>query len=462
MNVMATGKSKLLILSKSTLQNGKIKTILESEGFRVATTESKSSVITRLKDNYDLLILPAEADEQPINEFVMTIRRSFSGAGMIVIVDPSNELAGVDAVGCGADDYLLNDSSPERIVTTVQAVLKSVRMKNELNVFKESVAMSYGYDNIVGLSEPIVEIRARAAKLAPTDIALLINGPSGSGKELLARVMHYHSKRRNHRFAAIDFSAHTTDSARAVMFGPTDDSSTREPTILEEADGGTLFLDNVDAMPRDLQSLTAEFLSDFVICRGTPAERRVDIRVMTSTSRDLSEMVANNEFDSELYSLISEISLQLPALSERVEDIPLLGEYFLRQACRTSKGKEIGLSEEAIGKLLAHHWPGNVRELETCIKRATALCRGDMLEPADITFASASDPVEGRREFRLLSTRGSSSLMDDTQRSLISRALDDNNWNFTRTAAELGIGRTTLWRKVKKYRLTRQTEDVEA
>jgi DNA-binding NtrC family response regulator len=305
----------------------------------------------------------------------------------------------------------------------------------------------------------MIKLKETARKLALTDITILIAGPSGSGKEHLARVMHHHSRRRTGPFVAVDFSAQSSQTVSSLLFG-SDETGTighvPAATLLEQAHGGTLFLDNVESVPFDLQSRLASFLTDFTVTpdNNRPA-RKLDLRVMATSGQNLAEMAKNGQFDTNLWALISEFSMNMPALSRRPEDIELLCEYFLGRLPSSSGRTATGISSEAVEKLLSHNWPGNVRELETCLSRGAALCRNDLLQPEDITFATGTGPVEGRHEIRILSTQRRNGLLDDTQRSIIAKALDDNNWNFTQTAQELGIGRTTLWRKVKKYQLTR-------
>jgi DNA-binding NtrC family response regulator len=277
--------------------------------------------------------------------------------------------------------------------------------------------------------------------------------------------MHHHSHRRTGPFVSIDFSVQTSQTAAEQLFGSNEtgtNRSTSANSLLEQADGGTLFLDNVESVPVDLQPQLARFLTDFTITKNNQNVRKLDLRVMAATSQNHAAITGDGHFDTELWNLISEIKMTLPALSRRSEDIELLCEYFLGRLPSKTDQTPTSISREAIEKLLQHDWPGNVRELETCLRRGAALCHTYLLQPEDISFTTNNGKIEGRRELRILNTRHQNGLLDDTQRSIIARALDDNKWNFTQTAQELGIGRTTLWRKVKKYQLSRgQGETVE-
>lgn len=466
MTQTATSHDRILIIDQTTVVDSELKAALSMEDYHVDTTDSGRAALERLEEEFDLLLVPDIIDDQSAAAFTAAVRRRYANTGIIVVTTESNENQGAEALAAGAHDYLLTSSSQVRILASVSRVLLLMRLKNELTVLRQNVAMAHGFDNLVGSSDEMIKLKETVRKLAPTDITVLIAGPSGSGKELLARVMHHHSRRRTGPFVAIDFSAQSSQTATEQLFGSDeagDNSQTPASTLLERAAGGTLFLDSVESISTDLQQRLVRFLIDFTVAtdRARPS-RKLDLRVMAATSRDLASMAADGEFDTELYNLISEIKISLPSLSRRPEDIELLCEYFLRRLPTTTNRNAISISREAVEKLLRHDWPGNVRELETCLSRAAALCRSDHLQPEDITIATRTGPIEGRREIRILSPRRRNGLLDDTQRSIIARALEDNNWNFTQTAQELGIGRTTLWRKVKKYQLTREQAETVA
>lgn len=461
-----TSHDRILLIDQTTVVGSELKAALATEDYHVEVADSGCAALERLEEEFDLLIAPDMVDDQSTVEFTAAVRHRYPNTGIIVVTTESNESQGAEALAAGAHDYLLTTSSQVRILASVRRVLQSMHMKNELTMLRQTVAMAHGFDNLVGSSDEMIKLKEMVRKLAPTDITVLIAGPSGSGKELLARIMHHHSRRRTGPFVAIDFSAQTSQSAAEQLFGSDeagDGSQLPATTLLEQADGGTLFLDSVESISADLQVRLARFLTEFTIAtNGARPSRKLDLRVMAATSRNLGSMVSDGEFDSELYNLISEINLSLPSLSRRPEDIELLCEYFLRRLPAGTTQTTISISREAVDKLLFHDWPGNVRELETCLSRAAALCRTDVLQPEDITFATSAGQSEGPRELRILSTRSRNGLLDDTQRSIIARALEDNNWNFTQTAQELGIGRTTLWRKVKKYQLTREQAETVA
>ena len=294
-------------------------------------------------------------------------------------------------------------------------------------------------------------------RVADTDIAVLITGPDGVGKDLVARVLHFHSKRRRQPIITVDFSTIPEAHQEAVLFG-TSDARGRQPGSLERAHGGTLLLKSPLAATRQVQQKLAEFLKDkTVTAEGEDFVHTLDLRVITVSSINLPKAASENKFLQELYYLLGEVLLTVPSLYARRDDVSDLTAYFMHRLGAELGKTEVSLTPEALEKLMSYHWPGNVNELRNVIKRALTLCDDGVIDADHVIFAH-DGTVAVETGPRKLTIKGSR--LDTTQRSVIVQALEDNDWNFTRTAAELGIGRTTLWRKVKKYNLKRDTESV--
>lgn len=378
----------------------------------------------------------------------------------IVITGSDAVDSAVEAIQAGAFDCIARPFNPPKLHSKIKQALERGRMRHELNTLRAHVAMSYGFDNIVGVSKPITQLKETAIRIAPTDIGVLITGPSGSGKELIARAIHHHSNRCRHPFVAIDCSTIPDALIESELFGQvTDglsDATQSRRGLCEKADGGTIFLDEVSGISLPVQMKLLRFLQDTEVRPvGGSDSRKVNVRIIAATSRSLATLVKEGKFREDLYYKLDVIPLVLPPLAERMDDVEMLTEYFLRHLCFELSRPTLSISRPAIEKLLSHRWPGNVRELENTLKRAAVLCTGDQLEAADITFVTSDSGAavttsasEGPRQLVL-----KGGLLDHHQKEVIVRALDDNRWNFTRTAAALGIGRTTLWRKIKKYNL---------
>ncbi|RME28780.1 MAG: sigma-54-dependent Fis family transcriptional regulator [Candidatus Zixiibacteriota bacterium] len=460
---------QLLVVDNETSSRKLMADTLKKEGYGVttaATCEKARELIRREK--FDLVLAGLTPDNQTGLEVAQCLRTNSPGTEFIVVTSEGSAFSVGELIQAGAADYLTKPLVSEHLRLRVKKALELRRMKEELTTLRQHVAMSYGFDNIIGVSRVMKKLKATARRVAATDITVLITGPSGTGKELFARAIHHHFNRRDRRFVAIDCGAIPEQLLESELFGHTKGSFTSahqsRTGLLAAADGGTVFLDELNNMPMPVQAKLLRFLQDSVIRPvGTSKTHKVDVRIIGATNKDLAEMVSANRFREDLYYRLNVIPLYLPPLSERPEDIEVLTEYFLRKIATELERPAFTISREAVAKLRRYHWPGNVRELENTLKRAVALSRETVLDADSIVFVGPlvrpEEPTnkeatveEGTHRLSLKVGR-----LDDTQRTLILKALDQNDWNFTRTAAQLGIGRTTLWRKIKKYNLSRET-----
>lgn len=429
--------------------------VYEAESIETAKAEMSARTI-------DLVLSDLRLGQESGLDVIKLVRRDYPEAEIILVTGYASIESAVEAMRSGAYDYLTKPVSPEELLLRVQKAIERKLMRQELTALRQHVAMSYGFDNIVGISKPIQQIKETAKRIAPTDITVLITGGSGTGKELFARAIHYHSNRRSGKFIPIDCSAVPEGLLESELFGHVKGSFTHavatKKGLFEEADGGTLFLDELSNMPQSTQVKLLRFLQDSEVRPvGSVISRKVNVRILAATNKDLRALVAEGSFREDLYYRLNVIPLTLPSLTERAEDIEILVEYFLRKIANDAGGHSLSISRAAIDLLLAHTWPGNVRELENTLKRGAALCASGRIEADDIIFISGekvAPKAENGPAVSTLTLKGG--LLDSGQRSLIIKALNDSEWNYTKAAAELGIGRTTLWRKLKKYNLTRE------
>jgi DNA-binding NtrC family response regulator len=454
-------KSCLLIVADDLVVQQQLVSILQTTTEQLLTVDSAEEAIRRSRSaDIDLVICDQKLFYSSGSALLDAARRQTPATDIILICGRDSYESIVDALHRGAADCLVLPLNPVEVTTKIRQVLEHRRLRRELTTLRSHVAMNFGFDNIVGVSKSITQAKETAARIAPTDISVLITGPSGSGKELFARTLHHHSERRRNRFVAIDCSAIAESRIESELFGqpPKPAAPTISPcrSLCEEADGGTLFLGEITELSSAAQARLLRFLQDGLIRPvGDTEPCKVDVRVIAATSSSISSLVSEGKFREDLYYKLAVILLTLPSLSDRADDIELLTGYFLRRLSHELSKPELAITRAAVDKLLSHRWPGNVRELENTLRRAAALCSDNQIDTADITFvasdAAVSSEDESREGSRSLTLSGG--LLVHHQREVIVRALDDNRWNFTRTATALGIGRTTLWRKIKKYNL---------
>ncbi len=450
----------LVVTTDRTLADS-ITTELTKTGYAVKTIASLDDALNILeKDQTDVLLLGRTTIDKSDAETLGRIRQS-SAATEVIILGELDDSQAADIARGGAFDSLPEPISPPQLLMKIDKALEHRKMKQELNLLRQHVAMAYGFDNIIGESPAVEQLKETARRIAPTEIPILITGQGGTGKELLARTIHHHSNRRKEKLVIVDCAAIPRSMLDEELFGGRNATSDMAGTgLLKDADGGTVYLKNVTELPLTTQSqLLRLFQYSEIIPIGAKAPVKVDLRTIAASTADISAAVAAGAFRKDLFNYLSVITLHVPPLQERQEDTELITEYILRKIAREQNLPSFTCTRHAMERLLRYDWPGNIRELENILKRAVGLCSAGRIEAEDIIFiGSAATP---RADTPPADTESGSrqGLLADSQRTVIARALEDNNWNFTLTAQKLGIGRTTLWRKVKKYDLRRESKE---
>lgn len=372
---------------------------------------------------------------------------------LIILTSDASIRSAVTAIKQGACDYIIKSPDHDELLEAVRRVFESETDDRENVSAFEEIAWKYSFDNIIGVSHAARKMRELASRVAPTGISVLITGEPGSGKEFLAKTIHYHSKQRKNRLISILCSNPANDST----------APRKNPFkgLLDNPSGGTIFLDDIDGASPALQAELLHFLQN----AGDKSDdhstsRKIDFRIIAAATEDLVELAEEGRFKKELLYRLSVVPIYIPPLKNRIEDMPLLVEYFLKMedACRT--GDKLSISNEAMQLLLARNWPGNIRELETLIKRAAAVCKNGQIGADEI---SSMSPDQMTLSLPLSDSPQDidSGTLEESLKERIRTALYNNNWNLTRTATRLGIGRTTLWRKIKRYKIVRKGETAD-
>jgi two-component system NtrC family response regulator len=413
--------------------------------------QSTISQLRRFEPSVVTLDLGLPPDPDNASEGLQALQEILSLAPLtkvIVVTGNNDKENALKAISMGAYDFYQKPIDSDTINILIQRALNLTRLENE-NRLLSTTKPSMG--RIIGNSEAIQGISRKAEKIASTDITTLLLGESGTGKEVFARSIHEHSQRKDNNFVAINCASIPENLLESELFGYEKGAFTgaNKTTIgkVETAKGGTLFLDEIGDMPLGLQAKMLRFLQERVIERvGGRSEISVDVRVICATHRDLPGMVKDETFREDLYYRVGEISILIPPLRDRDEDVVLLARTFLNQYKEEYGNKVKGFSDHAIKAMLAHKWPGNIRELQNKLKSAVVLAEGTLIEPDDLGLSLSSDETEqttlNLREVRELA-----------ESKAIRRAFHQSEQNMSRTAELLGVTRPTLYALIDKYRL---------
>lgn len=361
----------------------------------------------------------------------------------------------VKAVKKGASDFVLKPWQNEKLLATVHSAVNLSTSKREVQQLKTKYDtlrsdLEQPYQNIIGTSPAMQKVFHTIEKVAKTDANVLITGENGTGKELVARALHRRSNRSENTFITVDMGALHENLFESELFGHEKGAFTdaRESRVgrFEIANEGTLFLDEIGNLPLHLQPKLLSALQTHKIVRiGSNKPIEVDIRLICATNESLKEKVANNTFRQDLLYRINTIEIHLPPLRERNEDIDLLADHFLQQYKKKYKKKDLKLSDKALAHLKSYHWPGNIRELEHAVERSVILSDEPVLSPGDfllssVTGASHEIPVDDLN-------------LEEIEKTVIQKALDKHQGNISRAADDLGLTRTSLYRRMEKYEL---------
>jgi two-component system NtrC family response regulator len=383
----------------------------------------------------------------------------------IVITAYGDVETAVEAMRAGAFDYITKPFNRDQILMTVEKALIFGQAISENRRLRRLVHDDFRLENVVGSSPRMRQVLDVVERVARSDVTVLITGESGTGKELIAKGIHFSGPRAERPFIALNCAAIPETLMESELFGHKRGSFTGAIADakgkFEEASGGTLLLDEVSAMPSALQPKLLRVLQEQEIVRlGESAARKVDVRIIAATNRDLHTMVADGTFREDLYFRLAVIPIELPPLRNRREDIPLLADHFLKRASQRHKSGELRMEREVFAALSAYSWPGNVRELESSIERMVVLAKGEMITLEDLPENIRRPPNHAANVLLELPPGGLS--IDEVEREIIRQALEMHSGNQTRTARYLDITRSALIYRMQKFGLATSSEDSRA
>lgn len=443
-----------------------VEIILSKNGYKVSTADGIQTAVVALKSNkIDLMITDLKMNDGTGMDLLAKSKTIHNEIGVIILTAYGSIRNAVEAMRQGAYDYIAKPFRNEELLILVERALENQKMRQELSILREEIAWKYSFDSLVGNSAIMNQLKSLAARVAKSDIAILITGESGTGKELMAKAIHYHSERRKKKFVTIECSSIPENLLESEFFGHIKGSftsaySTRKG-LFEMADEGTVFLDEVGDMPLSLQAKILRVLQESEIRPvGAAESKKIDVRIIAATNQNLATLVSEGEFREDLFYRLNVLPIVIPPLRERPDDIPALIDHFIKWENSRKQGENTFISTAAMEKLIAHKWPGNVRELENTIKRAIALSRECKITADDILFIT-SDKSRVSRSAVLSFDNAETGTLEESLKQRIETTLYSNNWNLTKTAMKLGIGRTTLWRKIKKYDIRKSEKILE-
>jgi len=395
--------------------------------------------------------------------FLQEVRRRELELAVVLMTAFGSIESAVDAMKVGADDYLTKPVDLYELRRRVTNLLENRRLRDEVSSLQERLDKRFRFEAILGRSAAMEQLFEQMRAVAPTRSTVLLVGESGTGKELVANALHHASPRRDERFLAINCGAIPSDILESELFGHEKGAFTgavgRKIGKFELAHRGTLFLDEISELYPELQVKLLRVLEERQVMRvGGSDLVEVDFRLLAATNRDLEREVATGRFREDLYYRLKVVTLRIPPLRERPEDIPLLAEHYLERFA-AEHGRELPrLAADATAALTAYAWPGNVRELRNTIEKMVVLSRSERLTARDVP-ANIRDAVKSDTGVTLRTPVLASGSLAETERRKIMAVLEKNGGNRTRAAEELGISRRTLHRKLREYKAAEEGEE---
>ena len=448
------GSARLLVVDDEKIALKNLEHILRKEGYDVVGTESGHNALKLLTERpFDVVLTDLKMEKVDGLQILKKCRETYPDTEVIMITGYATLESAVDAMKAGAFHYIGKPFKLDVVRNVVKEAIEKVRLKKENRQLRDQLETYQGRVKIITQDPHMQRLLETAKQIAPTDCNILLTGESGTGKELFARYLHLYSGRADGPFFAINCGAFTEELLSNELFGHEKGAFTGAMTmkkgLVEMASGGTLFLDEITEMPASMQVKLLRVIQEKEVLRvGGTEPLKVNVRFIAATNRDIQDVIKAGQFRQDLYFRLNVVSLHIPPLSERRDDIPLLSYYFLKKNAALMKKDVTEISEDAMSLLMNYGYPGNVRELENIIERGVALSNGTSIEVAYLP--------EDLRELSIKTFRkkeGKIPSLEDQEVAYIKWVLREVGGNKTTAAQILGIDRVSLWRKLKKYRL---------
>jgi DNA-binding NtrC family response regulator len=438
--------TKILIVDDELIMRESLSGWLERDGHSVQTASSGEEALEKLNaTRFDILLLDIKMEGMSGLEVLSKVKETDPDAAVVMITAYGSIPTAIEAMKNGAFDYMLKPFDPNELGVLIEKIIQHQEQAREVLYLKEQYKERTRFESMIAQSKPMQEIFDLICDVAPMDSTVLITGETGTGKGLAAKAIHTNSSRCKGPFVTVNCGAIPEHLMESELFGHqkgafTDAKETKRGR-LELAHGGTLFLDEIGEIGMRMQIDLLRVLEDRVFYRvGGTQPMEADFRVIAATNRDLQNAIKEGSFREDLFYRLNVISFQMPPLKARKEDLPLLAEHFLYRFSQETNKPIDKISREAMDELMLYDWPGNIRELENAVERAVVVGKGREILPKDLPiFCHEPSPVP------------QSNTLQEVEKAHIQKILAENQWNIARSAKILGIDRSTLYSKIKRY-----------
>ena len=450
---------KILIVDDEMILRESLAAWLERDGYNVISVANGEDALDLIfNQSFDIVFLDIKLEGMDGIEVLSRIKEMDPEISVVMITAYGSITTAVEAMKKGASDYLLKPFEPDELSMLIERIIQSKATELENIYLKETIKEKAKFDKLIGQSSKMQEVFELIKRVAPIESTVLITGETGTGKELVARAIHSHSKRKEGPFVAINCGAIPEQLMESEIFGHEKgaftDAKEQRKGKLELACGGTIFLDEVGELTLKMQVNLLRVLEEKSFYRvGGTKPIALDARVLAATNRDLKKGIEQGWFREDLYYRLNVFSISLPPLRERKEDIPLLAKHFLMEFSKETNKHVEKICRQAMDLMMLYDWPGNVRELKNAIERAVVICQGKVIQPEDLPISTRM--VETKNQKEKLSLEGQTLPLRELEKKYILNILDKTNWNISLSAKILGIDRSTLYNKIKKYGLKR-------
>ena len=449
-------KSEILVVDDDSAHRTMLKTLLSGWQYDIIEADDGSTAIEKVRERpFDLVLMDVRMLKVSGLEALDEIKAFNPAIPVIIMTAYSSLETAVEAIKKGAYDYLTKPLDFDKLKITIKRAMEHIRLKEENRILKESLGKHFDRQNIIGQSPAMIKLLETVAQVASSEATVLINGESGTGKELIAGAIHFNSPRKDGPFVKINCAAITETLLESELFGHEKGAFTgaykRKDGRFVQAHKGSLFLDEVSEMTLAMQVKLLRVLQEREITRvGGDGAVKVDVRVIGATNRNLINMIKEGSFREDLFYRLNVISLDIPPLRKRRDDIVLLVQHFLQDFAAKNRKQIKGFTPKAIDRLIRYDWPGNVRELMNAVERAVVLARTEHIDDEDLAIIQT--PLGQTAENTpVLDDINYNITLEDMERTAVIKTLKTSDGNKSEAARRLGITRKTLHKKLKKY-----------